>query len=158
MNRTDIYIRVCLHLYTPNKHEPWISTTSHKTSSLINLVRGNKRIRRRGVCHRERSHWFPAAPSRHTAHWGVLRRPALSSFPPSLTQRQTWGKKVKRGPVIITPSQHHIVAVQCYKRKMLSASVKKRKKTLYFMIVMSSEHIHTGSWQQLWCVFCCTDI
>lgn len=50
-----------------------------------------KRIQRWAVCRRERSRWFHAELSLHSAHWGVPRRPGLSCVPPSLTWCQTWG-------------------------------------------------------------------
>ena len=53
---------------------------------------GMKGYDHEGFCQTECSRWFPAGLSLRSTRWGVLRRPGLSSGPPSLTPRQTWGR------------------------------------------------------------------
>lgn len=72
-----------------NKHN-FILVQTRPTSAPFYVV-SYKRIQQWAVCRRERSRWFHAGLSLHSAHWGVPRRPGLSSAPPSLTWCQTWG-------------------------------------------------------------------
>lgn len=97
INRTlfyyfDIFEPNSKHQTRPNNQITCISTW-YKILVLFHRLKRDKRIQQQGVCHREHSRWFPAGLFLHSAHWGVLRRPALSSAPPSLTQCQTWRGK-----------------------------------------------------------------
>lgn len=111
-----------LNIVQINTTSPWYRPDQPATSAPVSY----KRIQQWVVCRRERSRWFHVELSLHSAHWGVPRRPGLSSAPPSLTWCQTWGGgKASAGWHIVITSLRCVAELINISEtgEMLSASV-----------------------------------